>query len=135
MEIRMSSVTSTNAPTVFNFNETSKVRVVTIEGEPWFVAADVCKVLALSAKYACDRLAESEKSYVARTDLGLPAGRQMYIISESGLYKLIMRSGKTGARKSRMACAVLPQLALVAYSQQSHNALGFHISARRRCTT
>lgn len=70
-----------------------------IEGNPWFVAKDVCDVLDLQPKYACGRLAEMEKTYVARSDLGLTPGKPMYVISESGLYKLVMRSDKPEARR------------------------------------
>lgn len=46
-----------------------------------------------------------------KTDLGLP-GRKPYVISESGLYKLIMRSDKPEARELQewVTRAVLPTL-------------------------
>jgi prophage antirepressor-like protein len=74
----------------------NSVRVVEIDGQPWFVAADVCAVLGLSnTTVAIGGLASDEKT---KFNLGLP-GRHPAIISESGLYKLVMRSDKPAARK------------------------------------
>ncbi|MBB5535165.1 BRO family protein [Rhizobium giardinii] len=39
------TLTSTAAPVVSLFKFKDEVRVVTIGGEPWYVAADVCRVL------------------------------------------------------------------------------------------
>ncbi|GEK46017.1 hypothetical protein HPA02_03000 [Bisbaumannia pacifica] len=82
--------------TTFNFKSLT-VRVVEIEGEPWFVASDVIKALGL---YASEyrRLDDNEKSLLRRAHLGLREGRPMVIVAESGLYKLIMRSDKPGAK-------------------------------------
>ncbi|GAB6127222.1 BRO-N domain-containing protein [Humidesulfovibrio idahonensis] len=84
-------------PTAFAF-QGQGVRVLTRKGQPWFVAMDVCKCLGLQPKYARQRLDESELGYVARTDLGLPAGKRMCLFSESGLYTVILRSDKPQAR-------------------------------------
>ncbi|MEZ5724621.1 MAG: BRO family protein [Paracoccaceae bacterium] len=64
-------------------------------GQPWFVAADVCRVLKhQNTSVALKALGADEK---AKADLGLP-GQPPSIISESGLYKLVMRSDKPEAR-------------------------------------
>lgn len=86
-----------NQITTFNF-QSNNIRTLEVDGEILFVAADVCEVLDLDAKYACSRLDEDEKTYVARTDLGLKPGRAMYAVTESGLYNLIMRSDKPQAK-------------------------------------
>lgn len=84
-----------NQLTTFNFNDLP-VRVVEREGEPWFVAADVCKALGLdNPSYVTKRLGEDEK---ASFKLPNQRGSAAKIISESGLYKLIMRSDKPEAR-------------------------------------
>lgn len=83
---------------VFN---TSSIRVVTLEGNPWFVGADVLRILfgSTGGKGHCyDRLDSSERCKVKRTHLGSPAGKDMEAVSESGLYKLIMRSDKPQAK-------------------------------------
>lgn len=83
----------------FNFSGL-ELRVLMQSGEPWFVATDVCKALGLTNVYdAYSRVGEAEKVYVDRTCLGLRPGKKMVIVSESGLYKLIMRSDKPEARK------------------------------------
>ena len=49
---------------IFKHEQFGKVRVIIINGEPWFVAVDVCKVLELrNVSRALSRLAKSEKSY------------------------------------------------------------------------
>lgn len=61
---------------------------------------DVLKALEIkvaSAAYA--RLDEAEQTNVCRTHVGLKPGRPLKFVSESGLYKLIMRSDKPEARK------------------------------------
>lgn len=91
----------------FNFNE-SPMRVVQREGQPWFVAADVCEVLALSnPTVALDSLDEDERSkeYLGRQGEG-------NIISESGLYALIFKSRKPQAKAFRrwVTAEVLPAI-------------------------
>lgn len=95
-----------NDVNLFNFN-THEIRVVLIEGNPWFVAADVCRALGLdTAKGTGQRLlgalANDEKRLVSRSNLSLGEvsfpNRGASCISESGLYKLVMRSDKSEAR-------------------------------------
>lgn len=66
------------------------------DGNPWFVAADVCKILGIvNPTHAVSRLDQSE---VERVRLVQGRGSANLIISESGLYKLAMRSDKPEAR-------------------------------------
>ncbi|WP_205687202.1 BRO-N domain-containing protein [Chromohalobacter israelensis] len=74
------------------------IRVVDFDGEPWFIATDVIKTLALQASEYRRLSMGDEKCLLRRTQLGLKAGRDMVLISESGLYKLVMRSDKPQAR-------------------------------------
>ena len=54
---------SENAITVFEHPQFGEVRTVEIDGEPWFVAADVCRALDLSnPTMALGRLDEDERS-------------------------------------------------------------------------
>lgn len=83
----------------------ASIRVVTIDGNPWFVAIDVLAVLGMDANQSANylrALADDEKSKIARSSITLGnVGRgapYLSIISESGLYKLIMRSDKPEAR-------------------------------------
>ena len=85
---------------VFNSEEFGNVRVVMKDGVPWFVAADVCRVLEISnSRDAVSRLDDDEKG-VAITDT--PGGKQtVSIINESGLYALTLTSRKPNAKKFR----------------------------------
>lgn len=81
---------------IFNYGEIP-VRTFLMNGEPWWVLADVCRVLNLTtpAKVA-ERLDEDEKGMSL---IHTPGGNQnMTIISESGLYKVILRSDKPEAK-------------------------------------
>ena len=82
---------------VFTF-EDSKVRVVFQNGEPWWIARDVCMVLEIkNPRDAVQDLEDDEKG-VAIADT--PGGQQeMTIISEAGLYSLILRSRKPEAKR------------------------------------
>lgn len=76
------------------------IRIVTIDGNPWFVGIDVCRVLSITnAGNAYSRLGDGELTYIRQTDVGLPGGRDMALLSESGLYKLVLRSDKPQARQ------------------------------------
>lgn len=81
---------------VFNY-EDHQVRTVIKDGEPWFVAKDVCEVLEIS-KYrdAVARLDEDEREPVIVDTLG--GKQEMVAINEAGLYSLIMVSRKPEAK-------------------------------------
>ena len=74
------------------------VRTLEINGAPWFVAKDVCRCLGLNnTTLALRPLAEDEKGF---NRINTPGGPQsLYTLTESGLYKLVMRSDKPEARK------------------------------------
>lgn len=74
------------------------VRVIRdAQGNPWFVAKDVCKVLEIE-KYrdAVSRLDDDERGSELVDTLGGP--QEMSTISESGLYALVFRSRKPEAK-------------------------------------
>lgn len=77
-----------NALSVFSFQESHPIRVVIVEGEPWFVAADICSAAGIDTT-GIRKLDEDEKGlHLMQT----PGGYQnVSIISESGLYTLILR--------------------------------------------
>lgn len=86
-----------NALSVFSFQENHPVRVVLVNGDPWFVAADVCKALGLSnPTKAVSSLDEDEKRrFGGDSNFKLGSAGQgaqsLLIINESGLYTLILR--------------------------------------------
>jgi hypothetical protein len=73
------------------------VRTVMIDGEPWFVAADVCDVLGYAnSRDAVSKHVPESRKRVSR--IATPSGeQQMTVIDEPGLYRLIMRSNAAGA--------------------------------------
>lgn len=70
-----------------------KVRIVKINGEPWFVAKDICEALELTnSRMAIKALDDDERGVTLTYTLG---GKQKVgAVSESGFYKLIVRSRK-----------------------------------------
>ena len=73
----------------FNF-ESNSIRTLAINNEPWFVAKDLCNAINISNyRDAIERLDEDEKG-VALTDT-LGGQQEMNIVSESGMYTLILR--------------------------------------------
>ncbi|MBO1416911.1 Bro-N domain-containing protein [Streptomyces sp. FH025] len=94
------------------------IRVVMIDGEPWFVTADVCRVLG--RRNPSDTIKGLESHQHRTVDLravtlhqmegyDVPAGQKPYrqgnpllgVVSEAGLYSLLMRSDKKSARPFR----------------------------------
>lgn len=92
---------------IFNYGK-NEIRTVMIDGEPWFVLTDVCRVLDLSNPTAvAERLDEDERS-----KLSLGRQGQTWVISESGLYTVILRSDKPEAKPFRkwVTAEVLPSI-------------------------
>ncbi len=88
-----------NALKVFSYNG-AQVRTVEQNGEPWWVLKDVCDILGLSnSRMVVDRLDEDEKGVSQIDTLG--GVQEMTIISESGLYNVILRSDKPEAKPFR----------------------------------
>lgn len=91
--------------------DANQVRVVERDGQPWFVLADVCRVLGLRQPHrVAARLHEDEKD---RHLMTTPGGQQeLTIVNESGLYAVILRSDKPVAQAFRkwITNEVLPSL-------------------------
>ncbi|HYF75268.1 MAG TPA: Bro-N domain-containing protein [Candidatus Nitrosocosmicus sp.] len=91
--------------------QNKQVRTVVNNGEPWFVAKDVCEILEIE-KYrdAASRLSESQRGSVIVDTLGGP--QEMTAINEAGLYKLIFTSRKPEAEKFTdwVASEVIPSI-------------------------
>lgn len=75
--------------TIFNFGG-KDIRVANKNGEPWFVAKDVCDVLGIANnRDGIARLDDDEKD-VALTDT-LGGQQELAVVSESGMYTLVLR--------------------------------------------
>ncbi|MEQ0775939.1 BRO family protein [Paraburkholderia tropica] len=74
----------------FSFDSHS-VRVVVRDGEPWFVAADVCAAIAIGNPTMALRALDADEKALSSIE-GLSRGNdQANIISESGMYTLVLR--------------------------------------------
>ena len=105
--------------TTFSFNS-QNVRTVISDGEPWFVAADVCRILKLGSvslaingnpsRSEIGGLELDEKGVYSVSTLGGP--QDLLCVSESGLYALIFKSRKPQAKAFRrwVTGTVLPQI-------------------------
>ncbi len=108
--------------------EKSQIRVIMIDGNPWFVAADICSALDISnTARALDRLDDDEKGIHT---MNTPGGNQeLSIINESGLYSLIMTSRKPEAKKFKkwVTSEVIPSIRKTgSYSASPYTALSSH---------
>jgi anti-repressor protein len=97
--------------TLFDFNS-STIRVVNVDGEPWFVASDICKILELdNVSMATNRLDGDERGVISLSDT-LGTEQNYTIINESGFYSLVLGSRKLVAKpfKNWVTKEVLPSI-------------------------
>lgn len=95
----------------FRYAEAAELRAVTVDGEPWFVAADVAAILGLGNMHSTLALLDEDERGLHTVDT--PSGaQQMVIVSEAGLYSMILRSRKAEARafKRWITHTVLPEI-------------------------
>ena len=99
-----------NNLTTFQFNNI-QVRTVLINGDAWFVGKDICNVLEIEdSKSSLRRLKDYEKGVHT---IPTPGGHQsMTVISESGLYRLVLTSRKPQAEPFQdwVCQEVIPQI-------------------------
>lgn len=94
--------------------EGAAVRVLTIDGEPWWVATDLCTVLGIgNARQAVSQLDSDEVSQVpVTTNDGSGRVLPTNIVNEPGMYSLVLRSRKPEAKEFKrwIKWEVLPQI-------------------------
>jgi len=81
--------------------DTHQVRVLLVDGDPWFVLADLCAVLNIgNPSMVADRL---DAMNLSQTEVENARGqmRQTVIVSESGMYEVVIRSDKPEAVRFR----------------------------------
>lgn len=87
------------------------IRAKTINGEPWLVLADICTAIGVRVDAALSRLPENEKSSIL---IGQPGNSDIlvHVVSEPGMYRVIMRSDKPAAERfvRWIAHEVLPSI-------------------------
>lgn len=109
MDLMLFKFEETDGSSINNFD--TQVTVLDLNGEPWFVAADVCKILGIvNTSDALSSLDEDEKltSVIPRAG----QNRSVNLVSESGLYELVFRSNKPVAKtfKRWLRKEVIPAL-------------------------
>src|SRR5690606_3790034 len=114
---------------VFEHGQFGQVRHLIIDDDPWFVLADVCRVLEVNkAAQAAELLDEDEKQQVSggvvSTDPRLTSAN-VWVINESGLYSLILRSRKPHAKafKKWVTSEVIPSIRKTGQYSRSKTAL------------
>ena len=96
---------------VFTYQE-NEVRTIIKDGEPWFVAKDVCDILDISNhRDTATRLDDDEKDAVGIPD-AMGRSQLTSIVNEYGLYSLVMQSRKQEAKKFKrwITHEVLPSI-------------------------
>ena len=84
---------------VFENPEFGRVRTVSVDNEPWFFAKDVCDALSIATNHVRESLDEDEVSNLRSTEIGPEfGGKAPLIVSEAGLYSLILKSRKPEAK-------------------------------------
>lgn len=86
-----------NKMQVFSSQQFGNVRALMRDGEPWFVAADVCKALEIANnRDALTRIDDDEKGVALADTLG--GKQEVTIVNEPGLYSLVLGSRKPEAK-------------------------------------
>jgi prophage antirepressor-like protein len=105
-------MSNSNAPVLKPFaHGSAEVRTLTIDGQPWFVAKDVCQ--AIGIKNHNDAMRRIDDDEQRGSEVTTPGGMQTLIfINESGLYHLLLTSTRPEARPFRkwVTNVVLPAL-------------------------
>lgn len=96
----------------FESKEFGEIRTIMIDGEPWFVGKDVAEILGYSntRKALADHVDEEDKGVTKCDTLG--GTQELTVITESGLYSLILSSKMPNAKKFKrwVTSEVLPSI-------------------------
>jgi prophage antirepressor-like protein len=103
---------NTTKLSTFDFNDSPVRALLDQDGEPWFVAADVCRVLELGNTTEAMRPLDEDDLSTTEVIDSLGRSQTANIISEAGLYQLVLVSRKTEARKFKrwVTKEVLPSI-------------------------
>lgn len=83
----------------FDFKGASLRTLTDKAGEPWFVAKDVCDILGTDTRDLHKILESDEITNVDSIHIAQNGGKAPLIISEPGLYRLVMKSRKPEAKE------------------------------------
>lgn len=107
----MSELQHTQAVSPFNYGDVA-VRVVMVDGEPWFVLADLCRVLDITnPSNVVARLDQAGINTLRLTE-GNRGNPNVTIINEPNMYEVVIRSDKPEAVAFRrwITGTVLPEI-------------------------
>lgn len=96
----------------FDFKGASLRTLIDEAGEPWFVAKDVCDILGIDTNHLGESLDSDEMNTLRITEGNTRGNPNKTIISEPGLYRLVMKSRKSEAKEFQrwVTHEVLPQI-------------------------
>lgn len=83
----------------FEFKGESLRALTNMAGEPWFVAKDACNILGIDTNHLREALDDDEITNLRNSEVWNQPGRAPLIISEPGLYRLVMKSRKPEAKE------------------------------------
>lgn len=117
-EFTTSSVPSANSPISAYVFEGAPIRVIMIDGTPWWVLVDVCRVLDIrNPSDAASRLDSDEKTTLGNTEGAeirrfFGPGAAPTLVNESGVYSLTITSRKPEAKRFKkwITSEVLPSI-------------------------
>lgn len=94
---------------IFKNDELGQIRAIEKDGQPWFVAKDVCEILEI--QNTTDAIKRLDTDEVTRFNLGGLTG-EANLVNEYGLYSLILGSRKPEAKKFKrwVTHEVLPSI-------------------------
>lgn len=96
---------------IFKNEQFGEIRVIMKENEPWFVANDACRILAIAnPRDALNRLDNDERDVVLTDTLG--GKQELNVVNEPGLYTLVLGSRKPEAKnfKRWLTHEVIPSI-------------------------
>lgn len=108
---------------IFNFNNTP-LRILTDEaGDPWFVLKDCMNILSLRNPTETVKMFDDDEFSTTEVIDSIGRRQQAYIISESGFYRLVMKSRKPEAKESQrwVTHEVLPTIRKTLHGRPPRN--------------
>lgn len=98
--MRLGSQMSDTSVQVFSSQEFGQLRVIQGEnGEPWFVAKDMCDALGIATNHLREEGRGLDDDEVSSLPNWEGRGAAPLIVSEAGLYSLVLKSRKPGAKR------------------------------------
>lgn len=83
---------------IFENADFGAIRVSAVDGEPWFVAKDVCDALGIRSDTVRTIVDQEDVNEINPNSIGVAGGRNPLIVSEAGFYTLVLKSRKPEAK-------------------------------------